>query len=258
MKILAKLVRSAKLTNFYRDYSKRVQFNKCVSLNVIGSGAFGESPSICLSVAKDVNYLFNCGEDCHRLLNQFKIKISTIKHIFITQTKWNCIGGISGVGRTVNSTSGWLPMLHGPKQLYKCIKRILCLSILSELDFRPIDCNFNRFYENDHLRIEFISIKLNKRCDIRDEHEVFIYVAKLKDEKSTGSKSKYRAHFMSMDNEYETLYCSDDLLLISLFLDFSNRLANQRPSAVISYEPILQDHSTNIRYYCSLFTQKCV
>lgn len=208
MQIYAKLIRIAKLPNFYREYSKQVQLNRCISLNVIGSGGLGESSSICLSISNNENYLFNCGEDCQRLLTECEIKISTIKHIFITQTKWNCIGGISGVGRTINNLNGWLPMLHGPKQLYKCIKRILCLSILSELDFRPMDCNFERFFENDHLKIEFVAIKPNEQIvpqdNMRDEHEVFVYIAGLKvkpaDCHSMDSMPKFRSHFMSMNN----------------------------------------------------------
>lgn len=205
MQIFAKLLRCGKLLNFYRSYSNRVQLNECISLSVIGSGAFGESPSVCLSTPNNnESYLFNCGEDCQRLLTARRIKISSIKHIFVTQTKWHCIGGISGVGRTINNAKGWLPMLHGPKQLYKCIKRILCLSILSELDFRPIDCNFNRFFENDHLRIEFVSINENKQNDqqsnMRDVHEVLIFIGEVKAKPSLDPKSKSRTHFMSINH----------------------------------------------------------
>lgn len=197
MQILAKLIRCAKLSNIYRNYSNQVQLNKCMSLNVIGSGALGEPPSVCLSTSNNENYLFNCGEDCQRLLAEHRIKVSTIKHIFVTQTKWHCIGGISCVGRSIKNTNGWLPMLHGPKQLYKCIKRILCLSILSELDFRPMDCNFSKFYENDHLRIEFVSIKGNEQQkNLRDEHEVLAFIGEIKTKSTEDSKSG--THFMGM------------------------------------------------------------
>lgn len=201
MQIFVKLIRNSKLLNFYRCYSKRVQLNKRISLNVIGSGAIGESPSVCLSTSNNENYLFNCGEDCYRLLNENRIKISTIKHIFVTQAKWHCIGGISCVGRTINTAKGWLPMLHGPKQLYKCIKRILCLSILSELDFRPMDCNFARFFENEHMKIEFLSIKRSKQNglqnNMRDEHEVLVFVGDIKAKTTVDSESGTR--FMSMN-----------------------------------------------------------
>lgn len=208
MHIFVKLLRTSKFTNFYRGFSNQRQLNKCISLNVIGSGALGESPSICLSIANNENYLFNCGEDCQRLLTQRQIKISTIKHIFVTQTKWHCIGGISMVGRTINNAKGWLPKFHGPKQLYKCIKRILCLSILSELDFRPIDCNSKGFFENDHLRIEFVSIKANEQNDqqknMRDIHEVLLFIVELKAKTaSMDSELESRPNFMSMN----TIFC---------------------------------------------------
>lgn len=197
MQIFFKLIRCAQLSNFYRSYSQRVQLNKCISLNVIGSGAIGESPSVCLSTSNNESVLFNCTEDCQRLLTEHRIKIATIKHIFVTQTKWDCIGGISGVGRTIRNANGWLPMLHGPKQLYKCIKRILCLSILSELDFQPMDCNFDRFFENDDLKIKIVSIKRNgQHKNIRDEHEVLVFIGEVKAKPTVDSKA--RPHFMSI------------------------------------------------------------
>lgn len=229
MQIIRKLLCNAKLTNFYRKYSKRVQLNRCISLDVIGSGGLGESPSICLSISNNEKYLFNCGEDCERLLAEYGIKISAIKHIFVTQTKWNCIGGVSGVGRTINKASGWLPMLHGPEQLYKCIKRILCLSILKELDFRAIDCNSKRFFENDHVKIECVAIKpknqKNAHDNTRDEHEVFVYTAALKvepaDADATNSMPTFRSHFMGTINEVGmTAYCVIKLMVICFVFHF--------------------------------------
>lgn len=189
MRLFAQIARCTKLSNFYRDFvhdvKSKKRLNQVVSLNIIGSGASGESPSVCLSTRKNEKYLFNCGEDCQRLLTEQEMKISRIKHIFVTQTKWNCIGGISCISRITNSTQGWLPMLHGPKQLYKCIKRILCLSILSELDFKPIDCNLKNFFENDNLRIDFISISPNGMNHGQDRHlrglsEVLVFVGEVK------------------------------------------------------------------------------
>lgn len=220
MQIFVKLAQSTKLVNFYRNYSKLVHLNKCISLNVIGSGAFGESPSVYLSTSNNENYLFNCGEDCHRLLNENRIKISAIKHIFVTQAKWHCIGGISCVGRTINTAKGWLPMLHGPKQLYKCIKRILCLSILSELDFRPMDCNFDRFFEDDVMKIAFVSIKRNKpngqQNNMRDEHEVLVFIGEVKAQPTIDSEPSTRFMSMNVTDLFQIQCDSFDFLSISV------------------------------------------
>lgn len=196
MRLFTKIARCVKLTNFYRELVHDVKLsqhqNKVISLKIIGSGSVGESPSVCLSTSNNEKYLFNCGEDCQRLLTDQDEQISRIKHIFITQTKWNCIGGILYICRNVNNTQGWLPKLHGPKQLYKCIKRILCLSTLSELDFKPIDCNWTNFFENDALRIDFLSIKPNESRSGSRSNEVLVFVGK-----SKIHSSKAMAQFMS-------------------------------------------------------------
>lgn len=182
MRLFNRIHRCAKLTNFYRKLANDVKSNtsKAVTLQVVGSGALGESPSVCLS-ANNEKYLFNCGEDCYRLLIDQKTKISSIKHILVTQIKWNCIGGISCLSKEIKTTTGDLPMFHGPKQLYKSIKRILCLSILSELDFKPIDCNPEKFYENDILRIDFISVKVQSAdSQTKIPDEVLAFVGQLK------------------------------------------------------------------------------
>lgn len=190
MRFFSKIVRCSKITNFYRYFVNDVKSNKNrtkpIALNIIGSGAPGEPASVSLSISNHDKYLFNCGEDCQRLFVDQGKNISRIKHIFITQTRWNCIGGISILSKVINQSQGWLPTFHGPKRIYKSIKRILCLSILSELDFKPIHCNVEKFFEDDSLRIDFISISVeiaskvipNYRC--RDENEVFAFIGEVK------------------------------------------------------------------------------
>lgn len=212
MLFIRKIARCSKITNFYRDFVNDVKSTtrrpkKQISLNIIGCGAHGESASVSLSVSNCDTYLFNCGEDCQRLLNSQCKSISNIKHIFITQTKWNCIGGISILSKIINESQKRLPIFHGPRRLYKCIKRILCLSILSELDFQPIHCNEKNFFEDDLLRIDFIPIEINSQCNhthrLRDDNEVFAFVATVKtsaenDNKIPSDTGNDRVRFMGM------------------------------------------------------------
>lgn len=206
MRLLSKINRCIKLTNFYREFVNDVKSwskpSKAISLNILGSGAAGESASVSLSVSNHDKYLFNCGEDCQRHFAVQNRKLSKIKHIFVTQTKWNCIGGISCISRVIYDTQGWLPMFHGPKQLYKCLKRVLCLSIMSELDFKPIDCNLKNFFEDDNIRIDFISTETN--TDIkqnfrpRDTNEVLAFVAEVKPRYvNSNGEFEHSAYFMS-------------------------------------------------------------
>lgn len=211
MILFNKFARCSKITNFYRDFVHDVKTtekpNKLIALNIIGCGAHGESASVSVSISKNDKYLFNCGEDCQRLLNSQGRSISNIKHIFITQTKWNCIGGISILSKVINQTQNCLPIFHGPERLYKCIKRILCLSILSELDFKPIHCNEKNSFEDDFLRVDFISIKINSQFNRqhrpRDDNEVFAFVGEVKatsknDYDISSGDCKHSMRFMGM------------------------------------------------------------
>lgn len=212
MRLFSQINRCAELTNFYRKLvsDSRLSSSKAITLRVIGCGALGESPSVCLST-KDETYLFNCGEDCYRLIKEQQIKSAHIQHIFVTQVKWNCIGGISCFSKEINK-KGFLPLFHGPKQLYKSIKRILCLSILSELNFRPIDCNLKKFYENNILRIDFIPIggaqSTTKTSSQHSPiHEVLAFVGHLKSQlhansgESNTRRNETSGRFMSkIDN----------------------------------------------------------
>lgn len=179
-----KIIRFIKLKNFHRDFVHNVKTSRKISLKVIGSGALGETPSICLVAPNNHKYLFNCGEDSQRLLSDQNVNISQIKYIFITQTKWNCIGGIASICYLIHNVKNLLPTLNGPEQLYKCIKRVLCLSKLSELDFKPIDCNQNSFFEDDTLRIDFVSIapkqKKSRNLKANISNEVLAFVGKIK------------------------------------------------------------------------------
>lgn len=62
-------------------------------------------------------YLFNCGEGTQRLANEHKTKIARLEHIFMTQTKWEHIGGLPGLSLTVQDAGVPELTLHGPPGL---------------------------------------------------------------------------------------------------------------------------------------------
>lgn len=196
-RLIINLIKSANVrfhsvaTNIAKSNNKSAE---TVSLNIIGSGAPVELSSVLLSTSNNDNYLFNCGEECFRFLVNQNCKISNINNIFVTQAKWNCIGGISILSKCIHDITNNLPRYHGPSKLYKCIKRILCLSILSELDFKPVDCNTNNYYEDDTIRIDFITIKLLDSISdqLRDENDVLIYNCKLKEESNDTNQNETR------------------------------------------------------------------
>lgn len=158
-----------------------------ITLNVIGSGGPGEPGSICLSTPK-VNYLFNAGEGSYRLAVQQKIDIKKIQHIFITQNKWSHIGGILSFIFAIYYRTKQLPRFYGPTHLFKCIRRIFCISIFSYYDFGSFEMSDQNYYEDDIIRIDFIEIDSNEikvhNCNgktlPRDDSKIFVYICKLK------------------------------------------------------------------------------
>lgn len=151
-----------------------------ISLNVIGAGPPVELSSILVSTPDNQGYLFNCGEDCVRFLIQDKHKIGNITDVFFTQVKWSCIGGISQLNRRIHEIKKRLLRHHGPQKLFKCIQRILCLSIMKDIPFN-IDKPRPHF-ENDSLRVDFVSLipNLPESTHARNINEVVVYLCSLK------------------------------------------------------------------------------
>lgn len=176
-----------------RNYSKSLAKNSphTVTLNVIGTGAPGEPASICLSTP-NIHYLFNAGEGCFRAFQQKQRNAMGIKHIFITQNKWNRIGGLLSIMKSIHRYSSKLPRFYGPYHLYKCVRRMFCLSVLSSFDFNTIESHDLAYFEDDALRIEFVAIQSNGETKEfvdrindakslpRDDDEVFVYLCELK------------------------------------------------------------------------------
>lgn len=84
-----------------------------IILYVLGSGAIGAPKSLYLAT-DNKGYLFNCGDSCQRLTSQLKLKLTKLQDIFVTQSVWENIGGITGLMLTLQEAG--IPELdvHGP------------------------------------------------------------------------------------------------------------------------------------------------
>lgn len=164
-----------------------------VSLNVIGAGPPIELASVLVSTSNNRGYLFNCGEECARFLAQDEHNIANISDIFFTQVKWNCIGGISTLNSLYYKVKNRLFKYHGPKKLFRCIRQILCQSIMKEIEFTPEYCNTNKYFENDTIRIEFVSIEptMPVTAHMREINEVIVYLCTLKQSFRPGHDRTY-------------------------------------------------------------------
>ncbi|KFM76342.1 Zinc phosphodiesterase ELAC protein 2, partial [Stegodyphus mimosarum] len=126
-----------------------------VCLTVIGNGAYGQPR--CVGLFTDLKgYLFNCGEGVGRLCREYDINISQIKHIFITERKWENLSGLSDIIIT-NETFGVRKMyMHGPPGI-EYFSNLLTASITSlQLVKKPVTDNS---YIDHSVKIEYVPVK---------------------------------------------------------------------------------------------------
>lgn len=143
-------------------------------LQVLGSGAPSQPASVLLNT-HDTRYLFNCGEGIGRMSQNANIRLTKIAHAFFTQSKWNCIGGITSVIFATIASSGFPPTFNGPNNLQKIFQRMSYLSIVGGIfKHRFTDNSFkNERFEDNKIIIEPVEL-----VHLRDS--AIIYVCKLK------------------------------------------------------------------------------
>lgn len=144
-------------------------------LQVLGSGAMDQPASVML-VARDKRYLFNCGEGIGRMCKNADVSLKNIEHAFITQSKWNCIGGITSLMFSTIASNGHLPIFHGPSNLFKIFQRMSFLSIIGGLyKHRFTEDIFHSLerFEDHKLVVEPIELK-------HSEDSAMVYFCQLK------------------------------------------------------------------------------
>eukprot|EP00049_Salpingoeca_infusionum_P018302 m.356594 g.356594 ORF g.356594 m.356594 type:complete len:919 (+) comp17587_c0_seq1:304-3060(+) len=62
-------------------------------------------------------YLFNCGEGTQRFCSEHKIRLANVTDVFLTQSTWECMGGLPGMLITLTDSTEAQPQLHGPPEL---------------------------------------------------------------------------------------------------------------------------------------------
>lgn len=166
-----------------RKYESNVRATSAHFL-VLGSGAPDQPASVLLQ-AVDTRYLFNCGEGIGRMSKNANISLTNIDHTFFTQSKWNCIGGITSLIFSSIASSGHLPTFTGPENLRKIFTRMSFLSVVGALfKHRFTDDQFRtQRFEDNKIVIEPIELKHFK-------DSAFIYVCKLKECKGRFSLQK--------------------------------------------------------------------
>lgn len=156
-----------------------------IELQVIGTGA-ADQPAIVALNAVEKCYLFNCGEGIGRHCQDRKIHLRRISNIFFTQSKWNCIGGVTSVNFIKIANTGYPPKMHGPNNLQKIVQRTVFLSSvggLFEHRFKGDSFFTTERFEDDKIIVE--PIQLNHANET-----AMLYVCKLKSRRGGFSLQK--------------------------------------------------------------------
>lgn len=154
-------------------------------LKVLGSGAADQPASVLLQ-ARDQRYLFNCGEGIGRVCTNAAINMVKVEHVFLTQSKWECIGGITSLIFSTIFKHGHPPIFHAPKNFFKIFQRMSYLSIIGanyKHRFTEEVFKTDERHEDSKIVIEPVELKY-------EEDTSFVYVCKLKECKGGFSLEK--------------------------------------------------------------------
>lgn len=186
-KIYSKVnIRGAKLYP-YKQFSKKTtrenvsQRGADTYLQAIGTGANDQPSTLCLYTPNRC-YLFNCTENSERYFYGNGISSNRVEHIFFTQSKWNNIGGLTGLIFQVLSRSGHFPTFHGPPNLFNIIKEISRLSSVGNVfatTLTPKIIDSMKSFEDECISIDSIELSKNNNS-ISNADVVFTYVCKIK------------------------------------------------------------------------------
>lgn len=201
-------------------------------LKVLGSGAADQPASVLLQ-ARDQRYLFNCGEGIGRVCTNAAISMVKVEHVFLTQSKWECIGGITSLIFSTIVAHGHLPIFHGPKNLFKIFQRMSFLSVVGanyKHRFSEEVFQTDERYEDHKIVIEPVELKY-------EENMSFVYVCKLKECKGGFSLEK------SVDKDVP------GHLLVQLFRGETVTLDN---GTVVTPDEVRVPDSPDIYFVCEL------
>lgn len=174
LKLICRSVKMSKRKKYIRERTNESN-SPGIQLQVIGTGA-ADQPAIVALNAIDNCYLFNCGEGIGRHCQESKINLKRISNIFFTQSKWQCIGGITSVYFVTIAHFGYPPKMHGPENLQKIVQRTAFLSSLGGLfehRFKGDSFSTTERFEDKKIVVEPIQLNYGQET-------AMLYLCKLK------------------------------------------------------------------------------
>ncbi|XP_024892683.1 ribonuclease Z, mitochondrial [Temnothorax curvispinosus] len=140
-----------------KDKSIKYIGNTKVSLQILGSGAYGTSRCVYLT-AGHTRYIFNCGEGTQRLAFEHKYKLIKLEHVFVTSATWNNLGGMPGMLLTIQDAGVPTINVHGPKGMVDVFNTIKKISLLQALKIHEAKCDESEPYVDPVMSVSYVSI----------------------------------------------------------------------------------------------------
>lgn len=140
-----------------KEKSAKYIGNTKVSLQILGSGAYGTSRCVYLT-AGHTRYIFNCGEGTQRLAYEHKYKLIKLEHVFITSATWSNLGGMPGMLLTIQDAGVPKMNVHAPKgtmEIFNTIKKIVLLPILK---IHEAKCDESEPYVDPVMSVSYVCI----------------------------------------------------------------------------------------------------
>ncbi|KAH9268341.1 hypothetical protein BASA84_000255 [Batrachochytrium salamandrivorans] len=134
-----------------RAFSQTQPLAMKYSLQICGTHSGDTSPSVLLRF-DSARYLFNCGEGTQRLCNEHKIRLSKLRSIFMTRTKWECVGGLPGMILTLADAGLETFQLYGPRNLSHCLAATRTFIFRRNIAVDVVDITSSDFeYKDENL-----------------------------------------------------------------------------------------------------------
>lgn len=126
-------------------------------LVVLGSGANGAPSSVCFE-AHGNRMLFNCGEGLTRVCKQLGVT-HRFDHVFLTQSNWQCIGGLFGMAISMYQKGTRGITVHSPQSVENLFETVRT-SVMMNTRFHvstPV-CEVGGSFETSDLRVDYLPI----------------------------------------------------------------------------------------------------
>lgn len=156
-----------------------------ISMYVLGNGPL-EAPASLLMQTDHVMLLFNCPESTQRTCFANGIKMSKLDHIFLTQPKWQHIGGLLGLSLTLQGMGVPTLTIHSTISMTKFYKLTRSFSDSKMIQVFERNPDMAGEFQNSDITISSMRITSNKQSESgghkklrRNLTPVSCYLAKL-------------------------------------------------------------------------------